>query len=79
MKSVMTHDVHQLLLSPRSTLGRRWLAGVALFALLLAGLPAVAQLDTGSISGTITDPSGSMVAKAQITATRLPHKPPIRP
>ena len=37
--------------------------------MLLAGLPAVAQLDTGSISGTITDPSGSVVAKAQITAT----------
>jgi len=36
--------------------------------LLLAALPAVAQLDAGSISGTIKDPSGSVVANAQITA-----------
>lgn len=41
---------------------------MVLFAMLLAGLPAIAQLDTGSISGTITDPTGSVVANAQITA-----------
>ena len=69
MKSVMTPDVQQFLVYPGLMRGRRWLAGVVLFTILLAGLPAVAQLDTGSISGTITDPSGSMVAKAQITAT----------
>src|ERR1700691_4483277 len=68
-RSVMTHDVQKFILNPGSVRGRRWMAGMVLFAVLLAGLPAVAQLDTGSISGTITDPSGSVVAKAQITAT----------
>jgi hypothetical protein len=42
---------------------------MALFTLLIAALPAAGQLDTGSISGTITDPSGSVVANAKITAT----------
>jgi hypothetical protein len=41
---------------------------MALFALLLAGLPALAQLDTGAISGTVTDPSGSTVKDVAITA-----------
>jgi len=51
---------------------RRGRAGwIALFTVLLAGLPALAQLDTGSISGTITDPTGSVVANAQITATEV--------
>ena len=38
--------------------------------LLLAGLaiPAAAQLDTGSISGVVTDPAGSVVRGATITA-----------
>jgi hypothetical protein len=43
-------------------------AGMILFTLLLAGLPAVAQLDTGSISGVVTDPSGSAVKDVAITA-----------
>jgi hypothetical protein len=42
--------------------------GVALFALLLSALPALAQLDTGSISGTVTDPSGSTIKDVKITA-----------
>ncbi|MFZ0815920.1 MAG: carboxypeptidase-like regulatory domain-containing protein, partial [Candidatus Sulfotelmatobacter sp.] len=41
---------------------------VALFVLLLTGLPALAQLDTGSISGTITDASGGAVKDVSITA-----------
>jgi hypothetical protein len=65
----MTNNVQKFSLNPGAVRGRRCLAAMALFAMLLAGLPAVAQLDTGSISGTITDASGSMVAKAQITAT----------
>ena len=41
---------------------------VAIFVLLLAGLPAFAQLDTGSISGTVVDPSGGAVKDVTITA-----------
>src|SRR5580658_2340996 len=41
---------------------------VAIFVLLLAGLPAFAQLDTGSISGTVVDPSGGAVKDVAITA-----------
>ena len=67
----MTYEMQQFILLPGSVKVRHWLAGMALFAVLLTGLPAVAQLDTGSISGTITDPSGSMVANAQITATEI--------
>src|SRR3981081_365472 len=32
-------------------------------------LPASAQLYTGSIAGTVTDPSGALVASAHVTAT----------
>jgi hypothetical protein len=48
-----------------------WVAGVALFALLLSGLPALAQLDTGSISGTVADPSGSAIKDVKITAKEI--------
>ena len=41
-----------------------------LILLLLAGLPTVARADIGgSISGTVKDPSGSVIPKATITAT----------
>ncbi|MGB8010615.1 MAG: carboxypeptidase regulatory-like domain-containing protein [Terriglobales bacterium] len=43
-------------------------AGLAFFAILLAALPALAQLDTGSISGVVTDPTGSAVKDVTITA-----------
>ncbi len=36
--------------------------------LLLATLPALAQLDTGSISGVVTDPTGSAIKDAAISA-----------
>jgi Carboxypeptidase regulatory-like domain len=45
----------------------RIMMGAVLFALLLH-LPALAQLDTGSISGTVTDSSGSAVKEAAIIA-----------
>jgi hypothetical protein len=73
----MTHEVQPFLrrilrsfLHPRPAMKRcvAWMT-LALFTVLLAALPAMAQLDTGSISGTITDPSGSVVANAKITAT----------
>jgi hypothetical protein len=72
----MTRDVRQFIRRglrffscPASPATRRWAGWIALFTMLIAALPAVAQLDTGSISGTITDPSGSVVANAQVTAS----------
>jgi Carboxypeptidase regulatory-like domain len=44
-------------------------AATTLIVLLVGALPAIAQLDTGSIRGTITDPSGGVVKGAQVTAT----------
>ncbi len=74
----MTHAMPQVivrslrrLLDSNPFRKRSGAVGLALLSILLVGLPAMAQLDTGSISGTITDPSGSVVANAQITATEL--------
>ena len=67
----MTHEVQRCIrrFLCRSVRGSSIRAGaVALFALLLTGLPALAQLDTGSISGTVTDSSGGAVKDAAITA-----------
>ncbi len=58
-------------IDPRLVWSRRWVVGMVLFTLLLAGLPAVAQLDTGSISGVVTDPSGSAVKDVTITAKEI--------
>lgn len=41
------------------------------FVLLLSGATAVAQTITASIRGTVTDPSGAVVAGADITATNV--------
>jgi hypothetical protein len=41
------------------------------FVLVFLTLPAVAQLYTGSIAGTVTDPSGAVVAGAHVTATDM--------
>src|ERR1700722_4764754 len=42
--------------------------GLVLFVLLITGVHALAQLDTGSISGTVADPSGGAVKDVKITA-----------
>src|SRR5438093_4641395 len=44
---------------------------VCLLSLMFAlSIPAFAQLSTGSLSGTVTDPSGAAVAGATVTATQ---------
>src|SRR4051812_4740169 len=43
----------------------------ALLTLLLAATTAYAQSDRGSITGTVTDPTGAVVPNAKITATSL--------
>ena len=47
-----------------------YLRFISLFALLLcAALPASAQKDTGSILGTVKDPSGAVIVGARVTIT----------
>ena len=42
---------------------------VVCLVLVACVLPASGQLYTGSISGTVTDPSGAVVVAARVTAT----------
>ena len=39
--------------------------------LMIATIPAIAQVDRGAIVGTVTDPSGARISNAQITITSL--------
>ncbi|MDT5157557.1 MAG: hypothetical protein QOH51_1914 [Acidobacteriota bacterium] len=51
---------------------RRLFAAVVLALLVaLAAAPVLAQSDKGSITGTVTDPTGAVVPNAKITATSL--------
>jgi hypothetical protein len=49
--------------------GRTIVSRIALALLLMAGIQSFAQLPTGTILGTVKDPSESVVANAKITAT----------
>src|SRR5262249_16189304 len=51
-------------------MSRHTLWGVVL-SLTLALTPVVAQTSTGSIVGTVTDPSGGLVAGATVTVTNM--------
>ena len=44
---------------------------VFVLAVTVLIMPALGQLDTGSISGTVHDPSGALVPDATVTATNL--------
>ena len=52
----------------KNTMKVAWLICAAL-ALFLSGAAAVAQTITGSVRGTVTDPSGAVVAGATVTVT----------
>ncbi len=48
---------------------RKYLAALFCIVLLLSGAVAVAQTITGSVRGTVTDPSGAVVAGAKVAVT----------
>ena len=52
---------------------RRWLVGwsVLCLAMILFASSSTAQQDTGTIAGTVTDPSGSVVPGAEVTVRNL--------
>jgi len=52
----------------RKNLTTIWLCSILL---LLSGAAATAQTITGSIRGTVTDPSGAVIANANVTATNV--------
>jgi hypothetical protein len=45
--------------------------------LLIATVPAIAQLDRGAIVGTVTDPTGARISNAQITVTNRETGEPV--
>ena len=53
--------------------GSSFLFVSSLFLLLTVTIPAWAQKDTGSIVGTVKDPSGAIVANSKVTITDLEH------
>ena len=53
--------------------GSSFLLVSSLHFLLILAIPARAQKDTGSIVGTVKDPSGAIVANAKVTITDLEH------
>jgi hypothetical protein len=50
---------------------KRYLVAIFCIFLLLSGAVAVAQTITGSVRGTVTDPSGAVVAGAKVTALNV--------
>ncbi|MGC2154422.1 MAG: carboxypeptidase-like regulatory domain-containing protein, partial [Terriglobales bacterium] len=54
------------------TWARRAFHAIALLAVVVFGaLPMLAQFDTGTITGTVTDTSGAIVPSAAITVTNV--------
>ena len=58
---------------PSAKLHPRVFLVLFLSQLLALAIPAWTQKDTGSIVGTVKDPSGAVVAKAQVTITDVEH------
>ena len=67
MTSSMWHAMRHLV---RQTLGRRVTLALMLGVALLAGTRVLAQGITGTIAGTVTDPSGAAVPGATVTITQ---------
>ena len=51
----------------RSTLFALRRVFLALTGTLLFGIPAFSQVDTGAVRGTVTDPTGALIADAKVT------------
>jgi len=56
-------------MSPNTLITPRSAPLVALLATLLLSASAMAQVDAGAVRGTVTDPSGAVVANAKVTLT----------
>jgi len=50
---------------------KKYLVAIFCIVLLLSGAVAVAQTITGSVRGTVTDPSGAVVAGAKVAVTNI--------
>ena len=46
------------------------------FALVVCALPSIAQVDTGTILGTVTDSTGAIVSNARVTIVNLSTSAP---
>src|ERR1700724_3045743 len=56
-------------MSPNTLFAPRSVVVVALLATWLFSVSAIAQVDAGAVRGTVTDPTGAVVAKAKVTLT----------
>ena len=53
----------------RSLVSPRIAGSLVLVAMLLFAIPALTQVDTGAVRGTVTDPTGALVPDATVTLT----------
>src|SRR5258706_15629731 len=56
-------------MSPDTLITPRGAILVALLATFLLSASAIAQVDAGAVRGTVTDPTGAVVANAKVTLT----------
>jgi hypothetical protein len=51
--------------------GQKWCTPLFAWLLLMSPVPLFAQLDRGTITGIVTDPSGAVIVGANVTATNI--------